>query len=87
MATVTWARLVFSAFQLAAQANLAESDTERTPRPERRLTQHAGLPEWDVRIVRLRRSLAAERDTDPGAGAGRDWRRRSLRATPAGPSK
>lgn len=73
--TINWTRLVFAAFQLAAQANLAETEHQPTPRPERRRTERAGLPPRDVRIVRLRRSLASERDAEQTDG-GREWRHR-----------
>ncbi|MDP9818352.1 hypothetical protein [Spirilliplanes yamanashiensis] len=74
--TLSWARLVFAAFQLAAQVNLAEREELPTPRPERRRAQRAGLPERDVRIVRLRRSLTAARDAEHDAAGGREWRHR-----------
>jgi hypothetical protein len=67
--TLSWARLVFAAFQLAAQANLAETQQQATPRPERRPTERAGLPPRDVRIVRLRRSVAAAPTPNPTAPA------------------
>jgi hypothetical protein len=73
--TITWTRLVFATFQLAAQANLAETEHQPTPRPERRRTERAGLPPRDVRIVRLRRSLTNDRDAEQG-GTGREWRHR-----------
>lgn len=73
--TLSWARLVFAVFQLAAQANLAEREELRTSRPERRRAEKAGLPPRDVRVIRLRRSLEAERNADSGSG-GRDWRHR-----------
>jgi hypothetical protein len=56
-----WASAVLAAFRLAAQSNLAEAATERTARPERRRTQRAGLPERDVRVVRLRRGESGDR--------------------------
>lgn len=74
--TAGWARLVFAAFQLAAQTNLAETEKQTTPRPERRRTERAGLPPRDVRIVRLRRAVAADRDAEQGTAAGRDWQHR-----------
>lgn len=75
--TARWARLVFAAFQMAAQANLAETEQQATPRPERRRTERAGLPPRDVRIIRLRRAVAAARTADQQtAGAGRDWQHR-----------
>ena len=74
--TLAWARLVFAAFQLAAQANLAETEQQRTPRPERRRTERAQLPARDVRVIRLRRGLATERDADPAADGDREWRHR-----------
>lgn len=74
--TAGWARLVFAAFQLAAQNNLTESEQQTTPRPERRRTERAGLPPRDVRIVRLRRAVTATRDAEQAAGAGRDWQHR-----------
>lgn len=49
-----WAAATLAAFRLATQTNLAASTTERAPRPERRRTQRAGLPERDVHVVRLR---------------------------------
>lgn len=49
-----WAAMVFAAFRLATQAGLVDRTVERTPRPERRRTQRAGLPERDVHTVRLR---------------------------------
>lgn len=73
--TLTWARLVFATFQLAAQANLAETGQHTSSRAERRRNERAGLPERAVRIIRLRRALTDERDTDPAA-AGREWRHR-----------
>ena len=73
--TIAWTRLVFATFQLAAQANLAETEHQSTPRPERRRTERAGLPPRDVRIVRLRRSLTGDRDAEQ-EGAGREWRHR-----------
>lgn len=75
--TVIWARLVFAAFQLAAQANLAETEPQPTARPERRRTERAGLPERDVRIIRLRRGLAGPPDDSqpPGEGS-REWQHR-----------
>lgn len=73
--TLTWARLVFAAFQLAAQTNLAEVEPEPLAKPERRRTERAGLPPREVRVYRLRRSIAGERDSeDPGAGT--EWRHR-----------
>lgn len=74
--TLTWAKLVFAAYQLATQANLTETAELRTPRPERRRTQRAGLPERDVRIIQLKRSVAADRDTEQTPDAGREWRHR-----------
>lgn len=76
--TASWGRLVLATFQLAAQANLAEQEQERTPRPERRRTERAGMPARDVRVVRLRRSVAAARDAEagPGDAGGREWRHR-----------
>jgi hypothetical protein len=71
--TLSWTRLVFATFQLAAQANLGETTQLPTPRPERRRTQRAGLPERDVRIVRLHRNLVAARDGEQSA-ASREWR-------------
>ncbi|BEL04987.1 hypothetical protein Q0Z83_031780 [Actinoplanes sichuanensis] len=73
--TLAWTRLVFATFQLAAQANLAETEDQTTPRPERRRTERAGLPPRDVRVIRLRRTVAAARDAEQ-AGAGRDWQHR-----------
>lgn len=74
--TVSWARLVFATFQLATQENMAETVQERTTRPERRRTQHAGLPERDVRVIRLRRGVTATRDAEEPADGGRAWRHR-----------
>lgn len=74
--TAGWARLVFAAFQLAAQQNLAESEQLTTPRPERRRTQRAGLPPRDVRVIRLRRAVTAARDAEQQTGSGRDWQHR-----------
>jgi hypothetical protein len=71
--TISWARLVFATFQLAAQENMAETVQERTIRPERRRTQHAGLPERDVRVIRLRRGVTATRDAEEPADGGRAW--------------
>jgi hypothetical protein len=73
--TLSWARLVFAAFQLAAQANLAEREELPTPRPERRRTQRAGLPPRDVRVARLRRTLTADRDAEDQQ-TGQEWRHR-----------
>ncbi|MFI7510665.1 hypothetical protein ACIBSS_27990 [Micromonospora aurantiaca] len=75
MTTLSWARLVFAAFQLAAQANLAESEQLTTARPERRRTERAGLPPRDVRVARLRRTLSADRDSEADRGD-REWRHR-----------
>lgn len=72
--TLHWARLLFATFQLAAQANLAETEETRTPRPERRRTERAGLPARDVRIARLRRGVTGA--AAGGAGGGREWRHR-----------
>lgn len=72
--TIGWARLLFAAFQLAATANLTETEHQRTPRPERRRVERAGLPARDVRIVRLRRSVAARAAERPGGG--REYRHR-----------
>jgi hypothetical protein len=74
--TARWARLVFAAFQLAVQQNLAESQPQATPRPERRRTQRAGLPPRDVRIIRLRRAVTAAREAEQQGGSGRDWQHR-----------
>lgn len=74
--TAAWGRLVFAAFQLAAQANLAETEEIRTPRPERRRTERAGLPARDVRVVRLRRGLVSPAGSDQTAGTGREYRHR-----------
>jgi hypothetical protein len=74
--TIGWARLVFAAFQLAAQANLADTDPLATPRPERRRTDRAGLPPRDVRIIRLRRGIAQAAGDTSEPGTGRDWRHR-----------
>lgn len=65
-----WAAMVFAAFRLATQAGLVDRAVERTPRPERRRTQRAGLPERDVHTVRLRHSDQAGSSTD---GTGRDY--------------
>lgn len=73
--TIAWARLLFAIFQLAAQTNLAETAQERTPRPERRRTERAGLPGRDVRIIRLRRNAAASSGGGQ-EGASREWRHR-----------
>jgi hypothetical protein len=73
--TLSWARLVFAAFQLAAQGNLAETEQQPVPRSERRRTERAGLPPRDVRIVRLRRSVAAACDAEQD-GVGHEWRHR-----------
>lgn len=75
--TAGWARLVFAAFQLAAQGNLAETEQLATPRPERRRTERAKMPPRDVRIVRLRRAVTAARDAEQQeAGAAREWQHR-----------
>jgi hypothetical protein len=68
--TLTWARLLFAAFQLAAQFNLSEQESHHPPRAERRRTAQLGLPERDLRIVRLRRSIKSEE------APGTDWRHR-----------
>jgi hypothetical protein len=68
-----WAAMVFAAFRLATQAGLVDRATERTPRPERRRTQRAGLPGRDVHTVRLRHA------THPGGGAGDAGREYSCR--------
>jgi hypothetical protein len=73
--TLGWARLVFASFQLAVQANLAETQEVATPRPERRRAQRSGLPDRDVRVMRLRRSVAAARDAEAD-GDGREWHHR-----------
>ena len=71
--TMAWARMLLAAFQLAAQEGLATTDRERAPRPERRRTERAGLPERDVRVVRLRRGTGSG---GSGDGAGREYRHR-----------
>ncbi|WP_144300691.1 hypothetical protein [Stackebrandtia nassauensis] len=73
--TLSWARLVFAAFQLASQGNLSETDTVAPGRPERRRTDRAGLPAKDVRVVRLRRSVTDSR-ADDGAETSRQYRHR-----------
>jgi hypothetical protein len=73
--TLTWARLVFAAFQLAAQKNLAETGAQSLSRTDQRRNKRAGLPDRDVRIVRLRRSLSADRDAE-NPSARREWRHR-----------
>ena len=73
--TLSWTRLVFAAFQLAAQANLAESETAQTDRAERRRTVKANLPDRPIRIVRLRRALATMRDGEQSS-RNREWRHR-----------
>lgn len=85
-----WAAMVFAAFRLATQLNLAEQDMERTSRPERRRIQRAQLPERDVRVVHLRRSLGGEHDM--GDGSGRAYRHRWIvrghwRNQPWGPGR
>jgi len=67
--TYGWAAMVFAAFRLATQPNLAEQNVERIPRPERRRTQRAQLPERDVRVVRLRRGLGGDHATGDGSRA------------------
>jgi hypothetical protein len=72
-----WARLVFTTFQLAAQATLASTGHLRTPRPERRRTARAGLPERDVRIIRLRHNPTGDqRRGQPAETTGAYWRHR-----------
>lgn len=70
-----WAQLVFAAFRLATQGGLVEEHVERPPRPERRRTQRAGLPERDVRIVRLRRTSRSE-DGVGGSSSNRTYHHR-----------
>lgn len=73
--TSGWARMLIAAFRLAFQANLADTSTvERAPRHERRRGERMGLPERDVRVVRLRPSVRDERDAGAPAGAGRAWK-------------
>ncbi|GIG67779.1 hypothetical protein Pen01_40740 [Phytomonospora endophytica] len=74
--TLVWARMVLGAFQLARQANLADESVERTPRPERRRAIKDGIPERDVRIIKLRSALAADRDDEAGSDSGREYRHR-----------
>lgn len=80
-----WAALLYAAFRLALQRGLGERVVERTPRPERRRTQRAGLPERDTRVCRLHRS------TSQGTGTtGREYRHRWItrghwRSQPWGP--
>ncbi|GLY08215.1 hypothetical protein [Actinoplanes sp. NBRC 101535] len=75
--TIAWTRLLFAAFQLAAQNNLAETEHQPTPRPERRRTERAGLPPRDVRVVRLRRTVTGARDAEQTGGENsREWRHR-----------
>lgn len=71
--TSMWVAMIMCAFQLAGQSNLAEITSERTPRPERRRTERAGLPARDVRVVRLRRHL---REACDAGGSGREYRHR-----------
>lgn len=73
--TARWAKLVFAAFRLAAQSNLAETEKQVTPRPERRRTERAGLPPRDVRVIHLRRGVAGARDAE-GGNSSREWRHR-----------
>jgi hypothetical protein len=70
-----WARLVFAAFRLAAQRGLVEQDTTRTPRSERRRTARLGLPERDVRVARIRRTVH-DSGTENGTGQGREYQHR-----------
>lgn len=65
--TGVWGRMLFAAFILARQANLAETVTERTPRAERRRTERAKLPLRDVVVARLRRRI---RPTSTGDATG-----------------
>lgn len=86
--TWSWASLLFAAFRLAGQGNLAEQSTERPPRPERRRAERAGLPERDVRVVRLRRGVSG----GGGDGSGREYRHRWVvrghwRQQPWGPGR
>jgi hypothetical protein len=74
--TIDWARLVFATFQLAAQTNLSDIAVRRPGRAERRRAERAGLEERDVHVVKLRASLTAERDSEPGAEGTREWRHR-----------
>lgn len=76
--TATWAAAVMATFALARQGNVAEQDEQVVPRPERRRHKHAGLPEpRTVRILRLRRGVAAQARAAAGAGgAGREYRHR-----------
>jgi hypothetical protein len=55
--TGVWGRMLFAAFILARQTNLAETVTERTPRAERRRTERAKLPLRDVMVARLRQRI------------------------------
>jgi len=73
--TLSWARLVFAAFQLAAQTNLAESEETIIDRAERRRNARMNLPDRPVRIIRLRRGLASARD-DEQPNDTREWRHR-----------
>lgn len=83
-----WAALALAAFRLAGQGNLADTATERTARPERRRTQRAGLPERDVRVIRLRRGEGG----DPTGESGREYHHRWVvrghwRQQPWGPGR
>jgi hypothetical protein len=75
--TGTWARMLFAVFRLATQGNLADTTTvERAPRAERRRAERKGIPDRDVRVVRLRPALREARDAAAPAGAGREYRSR-----------
>jgi hypothetical protein len=73
---VDWTRLVFAAFQLATQANLAHAEPVSLTRAERRRNQRARLSDRDVRLIRLRSSIVAARDSDEPANAPAGWHHR-----------
>lgn len=67
LTTYGWARMVFATFRVGAQRGLCEHHQERTPRPERRRTEKAGLAPRDVTVVRLRsRRTTGGSPTEPG---------------------
>jgi hypothetical protein len=84
--TAQWMRIVISAFQLARQSSLAQTDTERVPprklpNSKKRKTGQREQAGGDVRVVRLRAQIRAARDAeasehDGDEKAGREYRHR-----------
>lgn len=87
-----WAKAVLATFQLARQANLAQTDVQRIKgQPLSKAAKRRGdkpRPDGDVRVVRLRFQAAAARTATPddatGTGASRTYRHRFTVGFPDG---